>query len=425
MSRFEIVTHKIPCQHIREYPCALANAQEDVLYLQVKQYIPLDNATPRPGDVTILGAHANAIPKELYEPFWTDLLDESKLNGFRIRAIWIADLASQGESGQLNQSLLGNDPSWSDHARDLLHLVNLKREEMPRPILGIGHSAGGAQLVDLAYIHPRLFTTLVLLDPGIQVQSAEVTPEEKSGPAKSTTFRRNWWPSRKEAETSFRNNRFYQAWDPRVLPLWLEYGLREIEDHNAHGPVSLTTSPAQEVFFYLRPNYFGFGHDDKSVDRRTHADIDPRSPINYPFYRPEPARIFHALPSLRPSALYIFADPGRVSALTSEFNDLKVSRTGTGVGGSGGLREGRVKNVTLPGVGHMIPLEAPRQTAQETAAWIGDEMRRWISHEAEHERTWKSKALVEKQTIDERWRREIGGRQRAKNPLRQERSPKI
>lgn len=36
--------------------------------------------------------------------------------------------------------------SWLDHSRDLLHFINLKRDEMPRPIVGIGHSFGGAQL---------------------------------------------------------------------------------------------------------------------------------------------------------------------------------------------------------------------------------------------------------------------------------------
>ena len=33
-----------------------------------------------------------------------------------------------------------------DHPRDLLHLINLKRAEMPRPIIGIGHSMGGSDL---------------------------------------------------------------------------------------------------------------------------------------------------------------------------------------------------------------------------------------------------------------------------------------
>lgn len=36
--------------------------------------------------------------------------------------------------------------SWFDHPRDLLHLINVKRAEMPRPIVGIGHSMGGAHL---------------------------------------------------------------------------------------------------------------------------------------------------------------------------------------------------------------------------------------------------------------------------------------
>lgn len=40
----------------------------------------------------------------------------------------------------------GGTASWLDHSRDLLHLVNLKRDEMPRPIIGVGHSFGGAQL---------------------------------------------------------------------------------------------------------------------------------------------------------------------------------------------------------------------------------------------------------------------------------------
>ncbi|CAK96186.1 hypothetical protein M747DRAFT_124249, partial [Aspergillus niger ATCC 13496] len=143
---FRVVEHIVECQHIREYPAATANGQEDVLNLVVKQYIPLDNPNPQPGDVTILAAHANGFPKELYEPLWEELYARSKANGFRIRSIWMADVAHQGESSVVNEDLLGNDPSWFDHPRDLLHLINVKRKEMPRPIVGIGHSMGGAHL---------------------------------------------------------------------------------------------------------------------------------------------------------------------------------------------------------------------------------------------------------------------------------------
>lgn len=138
--------HKVPAQHIREYAYATAESQEDILYICAKQYIPLDNPDPRPGDVTILAAHANGFPKELYEPLWEDLSSHVAKHGWRIRSIWMTDVAHQGQSGVVNEQLLGNEPAWHDHTRDLLHFINIKRDEMPRPIIGIGHSMGGEQL---------------------------------------------------------------------------------------------------------------------------------------------------------------------------------------------------------------------------------------------------------------------------------------
>lgn len=62
-SPFRLVEHLVPGQHLREYPGATASDQEEPLKLAVKQYIPLDNPDPQPGDVTILAAHANGFPK--------------------------------------------------------------------------------------------------------------------------------------------------------------------------------------------------------------------------------------------------------------------------------------------------------------------------------------------------------------------------
>jgi len=63
MSLFSIQSHKVPTAYIREYPRATADSQEDELHLAVKQYTPLDNKSPKDGDVTIIGAHANGFPK--------------------------------------------------------------------------------------------------------------------------------------------------------------------------------------------------------------------------------------------------------------------------------------------------------------------------------------------------------------------------
>lgn len=146
MKGFRVVEHQVPASHIREYTYATANSEEDVLHISAKQYIPLDNPNPRPGDVTLICTHANAFPKELYEPLWEDLLPLISKHGWRIRSIWATDVAHQGHSSVLNEHLLGNEPAWHDHSRDLLHLINLKRDQMPRPIVGIGHSMGGNQL---------------------------------------------------------------------------------------------------------------------------------------------------------------------------------------------------------------------------------------------------------------------------------------
>lgn len=106
---FDVREHVFDGQHIREYPRATATSQEDVLRVTAKQYIPRSNPKPQPGDVTIIAAHANGFIKELYEPMWDELLAASERHGFRIRSIWIADVAWQGQSGLMNQDLVGND----------------------------------------------------------------------------------------------------------------------------------------------------------------------------------------------------------------------------------------------------------------------------------------------------------------------------
>lgn len=60
---FRVVEHTVNCSHSREYVGATANGDADRPQLAVKQYIPLDNPKPQPGDVTIIGAHANGFPK--------------------------------------------------------------------------------------------------------------------------------------------------------------------------------------------------------------------------------------------------------------------------------------------------------------------------------------------------------------------------
>ncbi|KIW18741.1 hypothetical protein PV08_03030 [Exophiala spinifera] len=433
MFPFRTVEHKVPCQYIREYPQALANEQEDTLHLAVKQYIPLDNPHPRPGDVTIIAAPGNAFPKELYEPLWEDLsrvLLASKAS-VRIRSIWIADVASQGASGVLNEDLLGDDPSHSDYARDIVNLVNIKREEMPRPIIGIGHSMGGLYLVSASLYHPRLFTTLVLLDPVVQPRLVET----KAGtidfrPLQFALFRQRAWPSREAAAADLARSPFHKSWDPRALDRWVKYGVREVSvapesSNRDEGPgrdittaaaapaaptpaaVVLTTPPSQEAFALLRPNFDGYGVDGTPVNQKTHPDLDPKWRHIYPFYGPAFTRAFERLGELRPPTLYVFASDSSIS--DARLNAEKLAATGTAVGGSGGVAAGRVEGVTFDGVGHLIPMEAPRRTAEVVADWLDRQLSLWKKDEGEFRSMWHAKSKSQRQEVDARWVDMVGG----------------
>ncbi|KAG4433916.1 hypothetical protein IFR05_010613 [Cadophora sp. M221] len=406
-SIFQIKEHVLECQHIREYARATANSQEEVLHLSIKQYTPLDNLQPQEGDVTIIGAHANGFPKELYEPLWEDIHARSKASGFRIRSIWIADVAQQGQSSVLNEGLLGNDPAWSDHPRDLLHMINHFRASMPLPIVGIGHSFGANTLCNLSLIHPRLFTTLVFLDPVIQPQASSPTGP---GPAQASTFRRDLWPSRAEAEAAFRKQKFYQTWDPRALDIWCKYGIRETPTAlypDEKGSVTLSTTKHQECFTFLRPSWDGMSEDGKKVMKRDLVpDMRDDSPIKFPFYRAEPPNTFARLGELRPSVLYIFGSESDSSS--PEARKAKMDATGAGPLGSGGAKEGRVEEVLLKGIGHLVAMEASEQCADSSAAWLGKELKLFEEEKRKYVE-WSKQSLKSKTTLSEEWQKRIGG----------------
>lgn len=290
-------------------------------------------------------------------------------------------------------------------------MVNHFRSKMPMPLVGVGHSMGGNQLVNLALIHPRLFSTLVLLDPVIQEHAS--APSGPS-PAQASTFRRDLWASHHEAEMSFRKQAFYQSWDDRVLKCWIKYGIRETptlihpgEKGTSNTTVTLATSKHQEVFTFLRPSWsLKNATGQVLLDRNLLPDIDLSGPVTYPFYRPEPSFTLSRLPNLRPSVLYIFGELSNLSSPAQQ--EQKLAATGTGVGGSGGRQDSRVKGVELKGIGHLVAMESVHGCANEASDWIGQELQLWKA-EADKYEAWTKLDRMEKVTVSEEWKKQIGG----------------
>jgi len=270
-------------------------------------------------------------------------------------------------------------------------------------------------------MHPRLLHTLVLLDPVIQRQSTQVDElslrKNNRLIAKTTqlsTHRREIWPSRQAAAEGFKRSPFYQAWDPRVLDRWVEYGLRDLPTaihpldqplDAKNTPVTLCTPLHQEVFTFSRPNYNHIPGSGKPVNRVTHPDLDEHHRDSYPFYRPEPARIFSQLPHLRPSVLYIFA--GKSDMCLPDMRADKLANTGTGLGGSGGVAAGRVRDVFLEDFGHLLAQEAVNECADAAVCWMAPELRRWREEEESFWSVWSKKSKIEKQTVDAEWLKHV------------------
>lgn len=200
-----------------------------------------------------------------------------------------------------------------------------------------------------------------------------------------------------------------------MLNLWIEYGLRDLPttiypkspySDSSQTAVTLKTTKHQEVFTFLRPKFDSLGSDGAQVANiRTHPEMNALNP--YQFYRPEPASAFRNLPYLRPSVLYIFGGQSQMSA--SEFRKLKLEMTGIGIGGSGGAKEGRVKEIVFGDVGHLVPMCAVNGCAQAAVEWLAPEMRRWREQEAEFQQDWERIEKKEKVVVCEEWKKQVGG----------------
>lgn len=280
-------------------------------------------------------------------------------------------------------------------------MINHFRHEMSRPLVGIGHSMGALQLIQLALLHPRLLSTLVIIEP-VLVREPFLGSFHM---AAASLVRREAWPSRAAAAETFAKSKFYQTWDSRVLALWTQYGLQHAPDEQNQDRVLLTTSKHQEVASFVRHRALddadaGTGLSSSAPDYYGQLIADTRESL----YKPEPLLTFQQLPTLRPSALYVFGTSSPVSSLKAR--EDKVKTTGIGVGGSGGAARDRVRQVSVD-AGHLTPLENVDGTASECVAWLEREYGLWLIVEQREQDAWAAIDPNDKSKVSEDIRRAL------------------
>lgn len=226
-----------------------------------------------------------------------------------------------------------------------------------------------------------------------------------------STFRRDIWPTREAAAEKFKSNKFYQAWDPRVLEKWLQHGLRDLpteqypelpkDSDPSNPPVTLSTTVAQEVYLYQ-----GALYPDKRLlqDDDLLQDIDPEHRDGRPFGRPECQELHRRLPEVKPSVLFVFGSQSIASP--PEYQRDKIGRTGTGIGGSGGAAKGKVQGVALD-CGHLVGMEDPKGCADACSSFMSAELEQWEIRERNFDDRLKGLNRQERVGINELWKQHV------------------
>ncbi len=81
--------------------------------------------------------------------------------------------------------------------------------------------------------------------------------------------------------------------------------------------------------------------------------------------------------------------------------------TGSGVGGSGGAKEGRVKEVVVASAGHLVAMEAVDACADAVAGWLEAELSRWREDERRITQEWAKRPKEDKLMVSEEWKKRI------------------
>ena len=162
-------------------------------------------------DALLLLGHATGFCKEVWRPVVAELRDQ----GVSATALaW--DARGHGSAPPFESAV-----TWWTFARDLVDLVD---ELSPAaPIVGVGHSMGGAAMVMVDMMRPGLLSGMVLIEPVIIPPHFRVPAE--SSLALTAAVRRPTFPSRDAAAESYRSNPLFRRWHEDAFYGYLEGGL--------------------------------------------------------------------------------------------------------------------------------------------------------------------------------------------------------
>lgn len=141
-------------------------------------------------------------------------------------ALFLHDIEGHGDSDA--------PPGFSGINGVTRRIVSVMDEQGLRgqPLIGMGHSFGGALTLKLAADHPGLFRVLVLLDPILipPLSFAAIRLASRFGRhpfAVGARKRRDRWPSRAAAVERLKGRGIYKGWTDECFEHFADHALRE------------------------------------------------------------------------------------------------------------------------------------------------------------------------------------------------------
>ncbi|KAF5348070.1 hypothetical protein D9758_010022 [Tetrapyrgos nigripes] len=351
--------------------------QTKIMWICLNRYV---RTSPVEGGNTLFFAHANGFPKETWEPTLLSFLSSSQTQS-QVREIWTWDAANHGDSALLNEGKLDALFTGRNAVRDFLtfllyyipdpshpiverlptHLPRLPVKETARRlqqgfsngIIGVGHSFGGTVCTVSAMCAPSLFQSLILIDPVICYPDIKF-PQRRNVLVLGALARQSVWKDRDTARQDFLRSPFFQAFDSKVLDLYVERGLYDAQregDDSAGTVVRLKMPPVQEANVFINAPS---GSAEAWV-RLWRGEL------------PEKVALRWIVPGESPNVLMDFMS-------TSDGVTPTQARVW--------LRPSNSSNVRMNGAGHLIPQERPVELGielQQTLRSLGDGIQRSVA----------------------------------------------
>lgn len=271
----------------------------------------MDTEHPQPPDLHIFGgqgpllhlAHANGFPPGAYRSLAQALTARVRVASLPLRPLWPGSSPASA-------------PTWRPLAADLV--AALEREGAG-DVVGIGHSLGGVLTLWAAIDRPDLFRAVVLIDPVIlprrwlwSIRLLRALGLGHRQPlVQGALRRRTRWPSHAACLDYLRGKPLFAHWPDTSLVDYVESATRPLAD----GQVELVYPPAWEAQIFATT----------------------------------PTGIWRDVPKLRAPTLLVRGE--RSTTFLSPVAGRMVQMLP------------HAQLVTIPGAGHLAPMERPGETA--------------------------------------------------------------